>query len=230
MVTESTPIQQLELHQVEQVFGPDGLLARKLKGYEQREEQLRMASCVTQTLNQDKVALIEAGTGTGKSLAYLIPALMWGLKNEQRIVISTNTINLQEQLIKKDIPLLRRNSSAAFDACLVKGRGNYLCLRKLASGMAEPTLFPDAASEELEAISAWSESSTSGCLSDLDFHPSRDVWEELRCDADQCSRSRCSEFSRCFFYRARREAANATLLVVNHSLLLADISLRMETG
>lgn len=220
----------LNFDELERAFGRDGLLASHLKGYEPRTEQARMAFCVANAFNQDKVALIEAGTGTGKSLAYLIPAVLWAVRNEQRVVISTNTINLQEQLIKKDIPLLQRHSSVSFNACLVKGRGNYLCLRKLEAGRAEPTLFPDAASEELGAIAAWSETTPSGCLSDLSFHPTREVWDDLRCEADQCSRSRCAHFGRCFFYKARRDAAAAQLLVVNHALLLADIALRRESG
>lgn len=220
----------LNFDELERAFGPEGLLARHLKGFEPRAEQVRMAFCVAKAFNQDQVALIEAGTGTGKSLAYLIPALLWAVRNEQRVVISTNTINLQEQLIKKDIPLLQRHSSSPFNACLVKGRGNYLCLRKLEAGQAEPTLFPDAASEELGAIAAWSETTPSGCLSDLSFHPSREVWDDLRCEADQCGRSRCAHFGRCFFYKARRDAAAAQLLVVNHALLLADIALRRESG
>ncbi|CAH2030242.1 helicase C-terminal domain-containing protein [Trichlorobacter ammonificans] len=211
-------------------FGADGVLARHLKGYEEREEQVRMAQAVAAAFNGDGVAMIEAGTGTGKSLAYLIPAVLWAVRNEQRVVISTNTINLQEQLIKKDIPLLQRHSTVTFSACLVKGRGNYLCKRKLEAAVAEPALFPDAATEELNALAAWNETSQSGCLSDLSFHPSWEVWDDLRCEADQCSRSRCAHFQKCFFYRARREAATARILVVNHALLLADIALRRESG
>lgn len=216
--------------ELERAFGPHGVLARNLKGYEQRSEQVRMAQSVAGAFNNNAVALIEAGTGTGKSLAYLIPAILWAVRNEQRVVISTNTINLQEQLIKKDIPLLQRHTSVEFSACLVKGRGNYLCRRKLEGASMEPGLFPDAASEELAAILAWSETSQSGCLSDLSFHPSWEVWDDLRCEADQCSRSRCAHFQKCFFYRARREASTARLLVANHALLLADIALRRESG
>ncbi|NJD39347.1 MAG: helicase [Geobacter sp.] len=220
----------LNLEELEQVFGPEGMLARHLKGYEQRDEQMRMAFSVAIAFNDNKVAVIEAGTGTGKSLAYLIPSLLWAIRNDQKVVISTNTINLQEQLIKKDIPLLQRHAASAFNACLVKGRGNYLCLRKLNGVLDEPSLFPDSATEELQAIASWSETTRSGCLSDLAFHPSWEVWDDLRCEADQCGRSRCPEFNRCFFYKARRDAAAAQLLVVNHALLLADIALRRDSG
>jgi ATP-dependent DNA helicase DinG len=220
----------LSFDEIEGIFGDEGMLARNLKGYERRDEQVRMAFSVAMAFNENMVALIEAGTGTGKSLAYLIPSLLWAVGNQQRVVISTNTINLQEQLIKKDIPFLQRYAAEPFTACLVKGRGNYLCLRKLKNGIAEPSLFPDKAAEELQAIAAWAETSRTGCLSDMEFHPNREVWGELRCEADQCSRSKCAEFSRCFFYKARKDAASARILVVNHALLLADISLRKESG
>ncbi len=219
----------LSLEEIGRVFAGDGMMAH-LKGYEQRDEQVRMALNVAEAFNHDRVALVEAGTGTGKSLAYLVPAVLWAVRNEQRVVVSTNTINLQEQLVKKDIPLLQRHSSIPFNACLVKGRNNYLCLRKLQAGIADPVLFPDAASEELNAIAAWSETTASGCRSDLSFQPSNEVWDDLRCEADQCGRSRCPHFGRCFFYQARRDAASAQLLVVNHALLLADIALRRESG
>ncbi len=223
-------LEPLSFDEIEEIFGTDGMLARNLKGYERREEQVRMAFSVAMAFNEKMVSLIEAGTGTGKSLAYLIPSLLWAIGNQQRVVISTNTINLQEQLIKKDIPFLQRYSAEPFTACLVKGRGNYLCLRKLGIAIAEPSLFPDKAAEELQTIAAWSETSRTGCLSDIAFYPNREIWGELRCEADQCSRSKCPEFNRCFFYKARKDAASARILVVNHALLLADISLRKESG
>lgn len=220
----------IDTGEVERLFKSSGMLSRQLKGFEQRDEQLQMALAVTNAFNNRKVAVIEAGTGTGKSLAYLVPALLWAIKNDQKVVISTNTINLQEQLIKKDIPLLQRQSAREFSVCLVKGRGNYLCLRKLEAVQDEPTLFPDSASEELQAIMAWRNSTNSGCLSTLSFQPTRDVWDDLRCEGDQCTRSRCSQFNHCFFYKARRDAASAQLLVVNHALLMADIALRSDSG
>jgi len=221
--------EQLSLDELGRIFAQGGMLAH-LKGYEQRDEQLRMAFAVAEAFNSDRVALIEAGTGTGKSLAYLIPSILWAVRNNQRVVISTNTINLQEQLIRKDLPFLARHSSVEFKASLVKGRSNYACLRKLEHAEAEPSLFPDEASAELTAIIEWSKSCQDGCRSDLSFTPRSSTWEEVCCEADQCSRSRCSHFNRCFFYRARRESSAANILVVNHALLLSDIVLRKETG
>ena len=219
----------LSLEEIGRVFAPDGMMAH-LKGYEQRNEQVRMAMTVAEAFNNDKIVLVEAGTGTGKSLAYLVPAILWAVRNNQRVVVSTNTINLQEQLIKKDLPFLAKNSQIDFKAVLVKGRSNYACLRKLEQAEAEPSLFPDEASEELTAIIEWSKASQDGCRSDLSFLPRGSTWEEVCCEADQCSRSKCPYFNRCFFYRARREASAARVLVVNHALLLSDIVLRRETG
>jgi ATP-dependent DNA helicase DinG len=220
----------LSLEEVGRVFSADGLLAGSLKGYEQRDEQLRMALTVSEAFNRDRVALVEAGTGTGKSLAYLVPSILWAVRNNERVVISTNTINLQEQLIRKDLPFLARHCGVEFKAALIKGRSNYTCLRKLESAEAEPGLFPDDSSTELTAIIDWSKGAKDGCRSDLSFTPHAGVWEEICCEADQCGRSRCKHFNRCFFYRARREASAARILVVNHALLLSDIVLKQENG
>ncbi|MBC8018318.1 MAG: helicase [Verrucomicrobia bacterium] len=219
----------LSLDEIGRVFAPNGMMAG-LKGYEQRDEQLRMAFAVAEAFNNDKVVLVEAGTGTGKSLAYLVPSILWAVRNNQRVVISTNTINLQEQLIRKDLPFLARSSSVEFKAVLVKGRSNYACLRKLENAEAEPALFPDEATAELTSIIEWSKSCLDGCRSDLSFAPRGSTWEEVCCEADQCSRSKCKHFNRCFFYRARLDASSANILVVNHALLLSDIVLRKETG
>lgn len=219
----------LSLEEISRVFANDGMMSH-LKGYEQRDEQVRMAFAVAEAFNKDRVVLVEAGTGTGKSLAYLIPAILWAVRNNERIVVSTNTINLQEQLIRKDLPFLARNCAVEFKAALVKGRSNYACLRKLEHAEAEPSLFPDESSAELTTIIEWSKSSQDGCRSDLAFTPHAGTWEEVCCEADQCGRSRCKHFNRCFFYRARRESSAARVLVVNHALLLSDIVLRKETG
>ena len=220
----------LSLDEVSRIFAADGVLAGNLKGYEQRDEQVRMAFAVSEAFNRDRVVLVEAGTGTGKSLAYLIPSILWAVRNNERVVISTNTINLQEQLIRKDLPFLARHTNVEFKAALIKGRSNYACLRKLENAEAEPGLFPDDASAEVTSIIDWSKSAQDGCRSDLGFIPHAGTWEEVCCEADQCSRSRCKHFNRCFFYRARRDASAARILVVNHALLLSDIVLRKETG
>ncbi|PLX81499.1 MAG: helicase [Desulfuromonas sp.] len=219
----------IDAHQVIELLGPEGAIARSLPDYEHRPEQLRMAEGVAAAFNHDRVAVIEAGTGTGKSLAYLVPAVLWAIDNEERVVISTNTINLQEQLIQKDIPFLQRATGLDFNAVLVKGRNNYLCRRRLESAGREPGLFETAASAELQQLLDWAEKRVDGSRDDLPFLPQANVWEEVRCEADQCSRVRCQHYAACFFHRARRQAATADLLVVNHALLLSDLALRRST-
>lgn len=223
-------VERLSHPEIERFYADDGVLARNLPGYEQRPEQVKMALALADAFNDDKVAIIEAGTGTGKSLAYLLPAALWAVRNKERVVISTNTINLQEQLVRKDIPFLQQHAEVEFRAVLVKGRGNYLCLRKLQANAADSTLFKDETQEELDAIAAWSKQTEDGCRSDLTFVPKDEIWEELCCEADQCGRVKCPFYARCFFYKARREAAGADVLVVNHALLMADLAVRQETG
>lgn len=223
-------VELLSYGEVERFFAADGLLSSTLADFEHRDEQVRMSFSVAEAFNEERIAVIEAGTGTGKSLAYLLPAILWAVRNKERVVVSTNTINLQEQLIRKDLPLLQKNLDIPFRGVLVKGRGNYLCLRKLEGVKGEPSLFPDEGEKELAAIVAWSEKTREGCRGDLSFIPKDEVWEELCCEADQCGRVKCPFYTRCFFYSARREAAGADILVVNHALLMADVALRSETG
>jgi ATP-dependent DNA helicase DinG len=224
-------VEHLSFPEIEQFFAPGGVLSRNLEGYEHRDEQTRMAFDVAEAFNRERVALIEAGTGTGKSLAYLLPAVLWSVRNRERIVISTNTINLQEQLIKKDIPFLQQKGGLSFRAVLVKGRSNYLCLRKLKAIETEPSLFKEEGTAgELEALVEWSRKTGEGCRNDLSFIPRDEIWQEVCCEADQCGRVKCAHYGKCFFYTARREAAGADVLVVNHALLFADVALRNETG
>jgi ATP-dependent DNA helicase DinG len=208
-------------------LGPDGPIARALSGYEHRREQIRMAERVTSTFTHGGILVVEAGTGTGKSLAYLVPAIRWSRVHGERVIVSTNTINLQEQLVRIDLPFLAEHLGVAFHAALVKGRGNYLCLRKAAEVRAAPSLTLDEALEtEVASILHWSDTTSDGTLADLPFVPRPDAWEALVAEHDDCLRTRCPEYDRCFFYKARREAAAAELLVVNHHLLLSDLQLR----
>ncbi|MCK4691060.1 MAG: helicase, partial [Desulfuromonadales bacterium] len=133
--------QKLSLEQIGALLGPDGVIANKLPDYEERPEQLRMAFAVSEAFNQGQLAVVEAGTGIGKSLAYLVPALLWARANGERVVVSTRTINLQEQLIRKDLPFLQRATNIEFHAVLVKGRSNYLCRRRSETAGREPGLF-----------------------------------------------------------------------------------------
>ncbi len=219
----------LEPEEIARILGAGGSIAEALPGYEDRPEQLRMALTCGEAFNQDQLASIEAGTGTGKSLAYLVPAILWAQAHEERVVISTNTINLQEQLIRKDIPFLQRTLGIGFRAVLVKGRSNYVCKRKLETAGSEPGLFDGENRGELAAIREWTESTGDGSREDLSFVPKSEVWEEVCCEADQCSRTKCPHYNNCFLFKARRLAAQADLLVVNHALLLTDLVVRQQT-
>lgn len=224
-------LKPVELADVEAALINGGALSKAMPGYESRPGQVKMALEVTRAFNENRVAVLEGGTGIGKSMAYLLPSLFWVLKNRERIVISTNTINLQQQLIEKDIPLLGQAFPEPFKAVLVKGRGNYLCMRKLDLAMSEGDfLLEENEKERLSAIADWSLKTKEGSRSDLNFIPGEDLWEKLSSESDNCSRLKCKHFTHCFFFRARREAASADILVVNHHILLADIALRSASG
>jgi ATP-dependent DNA helicase DinG len=212
------------------LLGPDGPVANSLKGFESRPQQLSMLRDIINIYNDGGVALIEAGTGTGKSMAYLLPAILWAAQTHQRTVISTNTINLQEQLIHKDIPLLLKALGVKQKAVLVKGMSNYLCLRKLRETINEgPSLFPEDR-EELEQIEAWSEKTQDGSKSDLPMVPRSTTWERVCAEGDTCTQTKCPYYEGCHFFKARKEAQDAQLLVANHHLLFADLSLRAQLG
>lgn len=231
-VVETCPPQAQKIIKPDEIaalLGPNGPLAQHLGNYEERPEQLRMAFATGEAFNNDGIATIEAGTGTGKSLAYLIPAILWSLRNEEPIAISTNTINLQEQLLRHDLPLLKKAIGEEFVAVLVKGRNNYLCLRRLDNAYREPDLFNNEHASELETLRTWSTTTNGGSKEELNIVPAGNVWAEVCCEMDQCPRTRCPHYKRCFFHKARRRAAHADLLIVNHSLLLADLALRLQT-
>ncbi|MEK7852151.1 MAG: helicase, partial [Deltaproteobacteria bacterium] len=216
----------LEEKEIDGIIGPAGVISKRLPGYEVREGQLQMAHEVSKAFNTDKLLLIEAGTGVGKSMAYLIPSILWAVRNRERVVVSTNTINLQEQLSKKDIPFLQSAMGIDFKAVLVKGRGNYACLRKAGEIEREPSLFPEGRDEERTAILEWLKKTKDGSISDISFTPKHDVWEEFASEADTCLRLRCDFFSDCFFNKARREVASADIIVANHHLLFSDLAIR----
>jgi ATP-dependent DNA helicase DinG len=218
----------LELESILPILKPDGSLSRCINGYEPREQQQQMLSNVVDAYNHNKIALIEAGTGTGKSMAYLIPAIIWSLKRGERTLVSTNTIALQEQLIHKDIPLAIKAIGNSIKAVLVKGMGNYLCIRKLHDARYEKAGLPDLEAEELDKIEAWAEKTVDGSVSDLPFNPSYNSWERVSAESDTCNRRQCPHYEECHFIRARRQAEEAQILVTNHNMLFADLAFRSE--
>ncbi len=211
---------------LELIFSQDGLLSRSLANFEERACQKEMAASILDAFEKDQIALIEAGTGTGKSLAYLVPAIIWALKHQEKTVIATHTIALQEQLLHKDIPFLLKTMDVEIKACLVKGMSNYLCLRKLHELQEQPLLFSFDETKEVQAIEHWSEKTEDGSRSDIPFPVSSSVWEKVGAEAESCNHVQCPHYKRCFFFKARKEAAESQLLIVNHHLLLADIEKR----
>jgi ATP-dependent DNA helicase DinG len=219
----------LDVARIRSALAPGGAVSGSLSGYEHRPQQLEMMEAVARAFNDHQVLTVEAGTGTGKSLAYLLPAITWSLKNHERVIVSTHTINLQEQLVLKDLPLLATQSGFDCTAVLVKGRGNYLCQRKAAQVGAQGSLLvEDDEQRELQEILAWAKRTTDGSLGDLPVPPRPEVWEQVVSEHDNCLRARCPYYSNCFFYSARRAAAKADIIVVNHHLLMADLALRKE--
>ena len=248
-----------------EILGPGGRIAARLQHYEHRPEQLQMADAVAAAIEERRHLVVEAGTGVGKSFAYLVPAILatagerargqeQAAKNRSaspfagvgrgrdtrtnaeegnrplRAIIATHTISLQEQLLTKDLPLLRSVIPLEFTAVLVKGRGNYLSKRRLRNaGQRAVSLFqqPDEFNA-LRNLEVWSRDTTDGSLSDLDYRPLPQVWDEIRSDHGNCMGRQCPTFNECFYYQARRRVQNAQILVVNHALFFSDLALRRE--
>lgn len=210
------------------ILGPDGPVAEHLGRYEDRPSQREMARLIAQLYSRGGVGMIEAGTGVGKSLGYLVPALRWAAESGERTVVSTNTITLQEQLTGKDLPFLARAlTDQKVRFALLKGWKNYLCLQRLDQARLQgSSLFDDDAGTELTMLERWAEQTTDGSLADLAVPPRTDVWDEVAAESDLCTRLRCPHFEKCFVFKARREAAQADVVVVNHHLLMADIAVR----
>jgi ATP-dependent DNA helicase DinG len=232
-VPRDRPIVPIDPFDIIDSLGEKGPIAEQLRRYEDRRSQRDMAAHIADGYNDGGVQLLEAGTGVGKSFAYLVPALAWARANGERTVVSTNTINLQEQLVGKDLPLLRKalateGYSPTF--ALLKGWRNYLCLARMHQAVsAQRTLLEQEKLDELIGIAEWSGHTADGTLSDLPVTPSSEVWDEVSAEPDLCARLKCPEFDRCFLFRARRRAAEADVVVVNHHLLAADLSVRQST-
>src|SRR5436309_2377196 len=217
---------------IDAILGPDGAIARHLPQFESRPEQVAMAGAVERAIADRRHLMVEAGTGVGKSFAYLVPALEAALADRDcRVVVSTHTIGLQEQLIRKDLPFLQE-VLPEFRAVLVKGRGNYLSLRRLrvaqqrvVSLLAEPT-----AVDQLTRIGRWSRQTRDGSRSDLSFQPLPSVWDLVESDSGNCLGRKCSDYDRCFYFKARRQIYGANVLIVNHALFFSDLALRRSGG
>jgi len=209
------------------ILGPAGPIASALSSYERRREQLAMAEAVESAFADREHLLVEAGTGVGKSFAYLVPAIL-GIQDRQRVVVATYTIALQEQLIGKDIPFLRKRLALPFKPVLAKGRANYLCARRLdmAVRRAERIFSSRREISQLMRLRDWAATAKAGSRQDLDFALSDAVWSRVRAEAGSCAGRGCQFYGRCHFQSARQEIRKADLLVVNHALLFSDLALR----
>lgn len=220
------------------ILGPDGRIAARLPRYEHRDQQLEMADRVEHALREQQHLIVEAGTGVGKSFAYLVPAILWTTEPREddaparRVVISTHTISLQEQLIEKDLPLLNAVIPREFSAVLVKGRGNYMCLRRIVKAIerAGQLFATEEEVNQLQDIYEWSRKTEDGSRSDLRFRPLPQVWDEVASDGGNCMGRNCPKYADCFYQKARRRMINAQVLVVNHALFFSDLAVRRQGG
>ena len=228
-----------------EILGPDGRIAARLANYEHRAEQMAMADAVAKALADGRHLVVEAGTGVGKSFGYLVPAILAMTADEggtgesrqtekakdgrkRRIIISTHTISLQEQLMSKDLPLLQSVIPRECTAVLVKGRRNYLSRRRLETAVARSSSVFQQPEEfdQLRAIKEWTKETGDGSLSDLTYKPLGAVWDEVASDSGNCMGRKCPTHKQCFYYAARRRVQNAQILVVNHALFFSDLALR----
>ncbi len=208
-----------------EIFEPTGWLARHIDGYSHRSQQQEMAEAVERILDQGGVMICEAGTGTGKTFAYLVPALMSGLK----VIISTGTKNLQDQLYHRDLPMVRRSLSSPVSVALLKGRANYLCIHRLDSTLVEGVRLTKEQSQQLQRIRSWSTETRSGDIAEMsEIAEDADIWPVVTSSTDNCLGPECASYSKCHLVEARRRAQEADLVVVNHHLLCADMALKEE--
>jgi len=223
----------LEDIDIKNYFSKDGILAKEIKGFEYRQEQEEMAQYIQEAINEDKKIIVEAGTGTGKTLAYLIPAIKWAVVNKKKVIIATNTINLQEQLLLKDIPLAKSIIKDEFSYVLVKGRNNYVCKRlfnELALGKnIDIETFSIEAREQIEYILKWGNKTKTGDKAELPFEVYPDVWELVQSTTELCLGKKCPYRKECFYMKTRMEKMEADILISNHHVFFADLNVRAET-
>ena len=208
---------------MKEIFGKDGLLSRVLKDFEYRPMQEIMALEVMEAINKGRASIIEAGTGTGKTLAYLIPAVL----SQKKTIISTGTKTLQEQLLDQDIPFLKKHIPQTFRAVCMKGRTNYLCLYRFHRSIEQPELLTDSGKDLSKKLIDWSQQTTSGDRAEIHWLPDDfSGWEPVSARGDRCLGQKCPMFEQCFLANLRHEAAGAEIVVVNHHLFFADLAVR----
>ena len=223
------------VERVHAFFSVNGPLS-KARNFEFRPQQQEMATRIAQALEEERHLVVEAGTGVGKSLAYLVPAILFALEQHKRAIVSTHTINLQEQLLHKDIPILRKVLTVEFDAALMKGRQNYLCPRRLERALqSAKELFTGPEENELQRLAEWASATRDGSLSDLSVEPDPKVWTQVCSEAHVCTQKTCGQNPRCFYQQARKRSLAADVIVLNHTLLFillatAEVQEERESG
>jgi len=218
------------LEQSTELLSKNGPLRRLLPDFTERAEQIEMARKSAQAFSDNEITVIQAGTGVGKSFAYLIPAILWAEHNDETVVISTATTNLQDQLLNKDIPVLREIFDFSFEAVVVKGAQQYVCLDRLEEQSAQlPLTLNSAEQKQLTKIQKWAPASESGQRSDLRFEPSPKLWREIEVSTTLCLYDSCRFYNDCAFIRDRKRIPRAHILITNHSLLMSDMVLRTQS-
>lgn len=232
IILKPEPRIYLEEEKVSSVFQPGGLLSQCISQFESREEQCRMVEAIVDAINQSRILTCEAGTGTGKSLSYLIPAALWAVQNKKRVMVSTHTINLQQQIARKDMIIVSRIVSEylgqELEYALLVGKRNYICKRNLYSLIRDhdkqSTLFEDATDYNIVYdIENWMQQAEEGTRGEYGEYIRDDVWDEICCDSATCTRRACAHYSECFYFKARLQAEKAHIIIANHSLVFATI-------
>ncbi|MCE5340583.1 MAG: helicase [Planctomycetaceae bacterium] len=213
---------------IENIFGTQGLLAEYFSDYEQRPQQLQMAQAIQKSLGDKHHLAVEAGTGIGKSFAYLVCAIDAVIREKCKVLISTYTITLQEQLVNKDIPFLAKALGGCFSASLARGRNNFLCLRRLEFARRKQQGLFDASMDELLRLNVWASQTKEGLFSELDFVPSAAVLNAVKSEHGNCKARKCAYFDKCFYWKNRRRLATSDIIVANHAILFSDLALRDE--
>lgn len=225
------------VRQTADIFSPTGLLSQA-RNFEFRPQQQEMAVAVARALDAGEHLAVEAGTGVGKSFAYLVPAILYAVANRKKAVIATHTINLQEQLTQKDLPVLAQVLPVKFSFAMLKGRANYLCTRRLRKALQQaPNLFTTSETQELQRIAEWARTTEDGSRSDFDVEPDLKVWDQVCSERGLCAPKLCgypSDFARehgvCFFQRARQRILSADVVVLNHTLLFTLLGGQEESA
>lgn len=225
--TEDRALENIDRETAASYISGGGALDKISDAFEERPVQIELLKCITDAFNHNLLGVYEAGTGVGKSYAYLIPSILWAVTNKERVIISTGTINLQQQLCEKDIPAVEKILDKKIKFVLMKGRQNYICKRRLTEAASVLDLFEDE-TEEIKRIADWEETSSTGSKSDLSFMPQESAWTRVNSESDACMGKRCPFFNECYVMKVRKQAADANIIVVNHHLLFADIESRMS--